>query len=279
MQDPQQALAALAAGPDDAIDLTAAALTLSRVFQPGVDPAASHGELALLSAAAEARVPATGTLLERVAALNTLLFDELGFAGEHEDFYDPRNSFLDQVLVRRRGIPISLSVLYCALAGRLGLPAYGISFPAHFLVRIGRGDGTLVLDAYAGGIALSEQELDRRLADVYGEGAVTIRSHPSLLRPAGKREILVRMLRNLAGIYAGRKDDLQLLSALTAMLNLLPDLPDALHQRGLLFHKLGHAAGALSDLRRFAEVSDDAEQIAAVSPLIHALTSRPQRLH
>jgi regulator of sirC expression with transglutaminase-like and TPR domain len=279
MQDPQQALAALAAGPDDAIDLAAAALTLSRVFQPRVDPAASHGELALLSAAAAARVPPTGTLLERVAALNALLFEDLGFAGEHADFYDPRNSFLDQVLMRRRGIPISLSVLYCELAGRLGLPAYGVSFPAHFLVRIGRGDSTLVLDAYAGGVALSEPELDRRLADVYGEGAVTIRSHPALLRPAGKRETLVRMLRNLAGIYAGRNDDAMLLEALTAMLNLLPDLPDALHQRGLLFHKLGHAAGAVSDLRRFAEVSDDAEQIAALSPLIDSLARRPLRLH
>ena len=279
MQDPQQTLAALGAGPDDVIDLATAALTLSRVFQPDLNIAASQDALDLLTAAARARVAQEGPLLERVVALNTLLFDELGFAGEREDFYDPRNSFLDQVLVRRRGIPISLSVLYCEVARRLGLPAYGVSFPAHFLVRVGRGDGTLVLDPYAGGVALSEPELDRRLADVYGEGAVTIRSHPSLLRPAGKRETLVRMLRNLVGIYQGRNDDAQLLAALTAMLHLMPDLPDALHQRGLLFHKLGHAPAALADLRRFLAVSDQAEQIAAVSPLVDELARRPLRLH
>jgi regulator of sirC expression with transglutaminase-like and TPR domain len=279
MHNPQEALAALAERPDAAIDLAAAALTMSRLFQPQVDAAASLGELDLLAAAARARLPEGDDLVARVAALNSLMFDELGFRGEQDDFYDPRNSFLDQVLLRRRGIPISLSVIYCEVAGRVGLPAYGLSFPAHFLVRVGRGDSMLVLDAYAGGIALPETELDRRLAEVYGEGAVTVRSHPSLLRPAGKRETLVRMLRNLVGIYGARDDKHHLLEALTAMLNLLPDLPDALQQRGLLLRELGHAPAALADLRRFAEVSDDAEQIAAVTPIIEELAERPLRLH
>ena len=279
MDDPQRALAALGRCPDDAIDLGQAALAVSRLFQPQLDPAASLAELDLLAAAARRTIPSHDDLLARVQALNALLFDELGFAGARDDFDDPRNSFLDQVLRRRRGIPISLAVLYCEVARRLGLPARGVSFPAHFLVRVGRGDGVLVLDVYAGGIALPEAELDRRLAAVYGEGAVTIRANPSLLRPASRRETLVRMLRNLAGIYAGRNDDGSLLDALTGMLSLLPDLPDALHQRGLLLRKLGHVPAALADLRRFAEVSDDAEQIAAVAPVIDELSERPMRLH
>ncbi|WP_295882051.1 SirB1 family protein [uncultured Thiohalocapsa sp.] len=279
MDDAQQTFTALGRCPDDTIDLGRAALAISRLFQPQVNVAASVGELDLLAAAARAQVPAEGDLLDRVQRLNELLFGELGFAGERDDFYDPRNSFLDQVLARRRGIPISLSVLYCEVARRLGLPAHGVSFPAHFLVRVGRGNSTLVLDVYSGGIPLPEAELDRRLAEVYGEGAVTVRSYPSLLRPAGRRETLVRMLRNLAGIYAQRGDDANLLEALTAMLNLVPDLPDALHQRGTLLHKLGHAPAALTDLKRFAEVSDDAEQIAAVTPVIEALAQQPLRLH
>jgi regulator of sirC expression with transglutaminase-like and TPR domain len=278
MHDPQQALSALAERPDDAIDLAEAALQLSRVFQPALDIGPSLGELDLLAQAARARMPEAG-FPERLVALNALLFDELGFAGERDDFHDPRNSFLDQVMLRRRGIPISLSVLYCEVASRLGFPVYGVSFPAHFLVRVGRGEQTLVLDPYAGGIVLPEQELDRRLADVYGDGAVTIRSRPSLLRPAGKRETLVRMLRNLVGIYRGRGEDAPLLEALTAMLNLMPDLPEALLQRGMLLHKLGHAPAALSDLRRFTEVSDDAEQIAAVVPVVDELVRHPLRLH
>jgi regulator of sirC expression with transglutaminase-like and TPR domain len=279
MDNPQASLAALGRCPDDAIPMDLAALAVSQLFQRDVDIGASVGELDLLAAAVRGRLPADDALLAQARALNEILFDELGFAGERDDFYDPRNSFLDQVLSRRRGIPISLSVLYCEVARRLGLSAYGVSFPAHFLVRIGRGDSLLVLDVYSGGIALPEAELDRRLAEVYGDGAVTIRSRPSLLRPAGKRETLVRMLRNLAGIYAGRDDEGNLLEALTAMLNLMPDLPDALQQRGLLLRKLGHSPAALADLQRFAQVSDDAEQIAAVAPVIEELTARPMRLH
>lgn len=279
MDDAQQTFAALGRSPDDTIDLAHGALAVSKLFQSGVDVPAAMGELDLLAAAARSRWPTDADLVRQVQALNDLLFDELGFAGERDDFYDPRNSFLDQVLARRRGIPISLSVLYCEVARRLGLPAYGVSFPAHFLVRVGRGNSALMLDVYAGGVALPEAELDRRLADVYGEGAVSIHAYPSLLRPAARREILVRMLRNLVGIYTQRQDDGNQLEALTAMLNLMPDLPDALQQRGMLLHKLGHSPAALADLRRFADVSDDAEQIAAVTPVIEALAGQSLRLH
>jgi regulator of sirC expression with transglutaminase-like and TPR domain len=279
MLSAQHQLAGLATEPDDAIDLCGAALAISSLFQPHIARDASLQRLELLAAAARACVPQEQPLLKQVAALNDLLFDELGFTGNQDDFYDPRNSFLDQVLERRLGIPISLSLVYCEVAGRLGIPAYGVSFPGHFLVRVGRGATALMLDAYAGGVALPEEELDRRLADVYGEDAVTIRSNPSLLRPAGKREILVRMLRNLIGVYRARGDNANLLEALTAALNLAPDLPDELQQRGLLYRELGYAPAALADLRRFAEVADDAEQIAAITPIIDDLAKRPVKLH
>jgi regulator of sirC expression with transglutaminase-like and TPR domain len=126
---------------------------------------------------------------------------------------------------------------------------------------------------------LPEDELDRRLPDVFGEGALTIRSHPALLRPAGKREILVRMLRNLIGVYRARGDAANLLEALTAALNLEPDLPDELRQRGLLYRELGYAPAALADLRRFVEVADDAKQIASVASVIDALADAPLKLH
>lgn len=278
-QTAQQQLAALAGQPDDGIDLCAAALSISRLFQGHVEPAAGAEQLELLAAAARARMPEDPDLLRRVAALNDFLFDELGFAGNRDDFYDPRNSFLDQVLERRLGIPITLSLVYCELAARLDMPAYGVSFPAHFLVRVGRGATALMLDVYAGGVALPEQELDRRLADVYGEGALSIRANPSLLRPAGKRETLVRLLRNLIGVYAARGDHANLLEALTAVLNLAPDLPDELHRRGLLYRELGYAPAALADLRRLVEITDDAQRIAAVTPIIDALAEAPLKLH
>jgi len=276
---PQALLARLARQPDDAIDLADGALAISRLFQPELAIADGSHELDALAAAARLRVPEDAELLDRVAELNAFIFDELGFTGNHEDFYDPRNSFLDQVLVRRLGIPLTLSLIYCEVAGRIGVPAFGVGFPAHFLVRVGRGKTALMLDAYAGGVALPEEELDRRLADVYGEGIFTIRSNPSLLRPAGKREILVRMLRNLIGIYRGRGDSAHVLDGLTALLTLAPDSPDELQERGLLYRDLGYAPAALADLRRFSEVSDEAEQIAAIVPVIEALEQRPIKLH
>ncbi|ESQ13216.1 MAG TPA: hypothetical protein DDY14_16740 [Chromatiaceae bacterium] len=279
MMTAQQQLAALANQTDDQIDLFTAALTISRLFQPDADPAAAADRLDLLTAAARARMPEHTDMLRRVAALNKFLFDDLGFSGNQDDFYDPRNSFLDQVLERRLGIPISLSLVYCELATRLGMSAHGVSFPAHFLVRVGRGATALMLDVYSGGLALAEAELDRRLADVYGQGVVTIRAHPGLLRPAGKREILVRMLRNLIGIYRARGDQANLLEALTAALSLSPDLADELYQRGLLYRELGHAPAALADLRRFVEITDDAEQAASVAPVIESLANAPSRLH
>lgn len=276
---PQALLAALAGQPDEAIDLAGGALAISRLFQSELAVDDGRSELEALAGEARLRVPEAGDLPQQIGKLNAFLFDEVGFAGNQEDFYDPRNSFLDQVLARRLGIPITLAIVYCEVAGRLGLPAFGVGFPAHFLVRVGRGSTALMLDAYAGGVALPEEELDQRLADIYGDGVLTIRSNPSLLRPAGKREILVRMLRNLIGIYRGRGESAPHLEALSALLTLVPDSPDELRERGLLYRDLGYTPAALQDLRRFSDVSDDAEQIAAVSPIIETLEREPVKLH
>jgi len=279
MTNAQQAFAQVARQPDDDIDLAAAALAVSGLFQQSLATSETLASLERLATEANTRVGPQADLFDKVRALNHFLFEEVGFAGNQDDFYDPRNSFLDQVLSRRLGIPITLSMLYIEVAARLGLPAYGVGFPGHFLVRIGRGDTALMLDAYAGGVALPESELDQRLADLYGQGTLSIRSHPALLRPATKREILVRMLRNLTGIYRDRDEHVNRLAALTASLTLAPDLPDELRERGMLYRDLDYAPAALGDLRRFVEVSDDAEQIAAVTQVIDELGGQPMRLH
>lgn len=279
MPSAQETLAALAEQPDAAIDLAAAALAISRLFQPEVATERWLEELDDLASGARTRMRGEAELLGQVAILNEFLFTERGFSGNRDDFYDPRNSFLDQVLARRLGIPISLSLVYVEVATRLGLPARGVGFPAHFLVRVGRGNRALMLDAYAGGIALPEAELDRRLADCFGEGLLSIRSNPALLRPAGKREMLVRMLRNLIGVYRLRGDQANLLEALNAALSLAPDLPDELRERGLLYAALGYDPAAVRDLQRFCAVADNAEEIAAITPIIADLNQRPLRLH
>jgi len=140
----------------------------------------------------------------RARAISDCLFDHLGFAGNTDDYYDPRNSFLCDVLDRRIGIPISLSVLYLEVARRVGVLAQGVNFPGHFLVRVAIEDAWLFLDPYSGGRALTPTDLEALLRKTTNPDAIL---EPSVIAAASKRQILSRMLVNLAGIY-GRHGDL-----------------------------------------------------------------------
>lgn len=279
MRSPQRQLTELAGLPDAAIDLPRGALLISALLQPGLDPELHLRRLESLSIAAVASVARDAPLPERIRALNRFLFVEEGFSGNQEDFYDPRNSFLDQVLERRVGIPITLSLLYVEVARQVGIPAFGVGFPGHYLVRVGEGGATLVLDPFARGLSLGEEDLDQRLADLYGEGALTIRANPALLRAATRRETLVRMLANLKAIYAREGDLQQALIAVNAILTLTPDSADDLRDRGLIYRELGYAPAALEDLRRYGSLSDNAEEIAALAPILAELEAGSMRVH
>ena len=141
-----------------------------------------------------------------MVALNQFLYEDLGYWGNTEDYYDPRNSYLNEVIDRRTGIPITLSILYMELGRRVGLPLEGVSFPGHFLVRLRLRGGTLVLDPFSGGAPQSEDELRSRLKRVIPDGVADNLPASELpldqfLEPATKRQILSRVLRNLKGIY------------------------------------------------------------------------------
>lgn len=144
------------------------------------------------------------TGIGRARAISDWLFDHLGFAPNTNDYYDPRNSFLCDVLDRKMGIPISLSVLYLEVARRVGVLAQGVNFPGHFLVRVAIEDAWLFLDPFAGGRALTPTDLENLLKKTTSPEAVL---EPSVIAAASKRQILSRMLVNLAGIY-GRHGDL-----------------------------------------------------------------------
>ena len=279
MQNAQTHLAELALLPDAAIDLPRGALLISGLLQPDLDPDLHLRRLESLSIAAVSSVPRDAPLTNRIAALNRFMYDQEGFTGNLEDYYDPRNSFLDQVLERRTGIPITLSLVYVELARQVGIPAFGVGFPGHFLVRVGEGGTTLVLDPFARGASLGEEELDRRLADVYGEGALTVRANPAVLRAATRRETLVRMLANLKAIYAREGDLEQALTAVSGILTLVPDSAEDLRDRGLLYRELGYAPAAAADLRRYLNVSDNGKEIAAIEPILAELEDGSVRLH
>jgi regulator of sirC expression with transglutaminase-like and TPR domain len=158
----------------------------------------------------------------RARAISDCLFERLGFCGNTDDYYDPRNSFLADVLDRRTGIPISLSVLYLEVARRIGVLAQGVNFPGHFLVRVAIEDAWLFLDPFAGGRALTPADLEALLKKTTTPDAVL---EPSVIAAASKRQILARMLVNLAGIYGRQGDLVRSLDVLERLAVLEPSNP------------------------------------------------------
>lgn len=278
-QDALSGLNRLAWLPDESIDLLHGALLISELYHPDLDVDLYLRRLEGLAMSAISEIPRDASLVERLTALNRYLFDKEGFSGNMDDYYDPRNSFIDQVLDRRIGIPISLSLIYLEVARQVGIPAFGVGFPGHFLVRIGHGGSTLLIDPFSAGESLDEPELDRRLAEVFGDSLVTVGSHPAFLRIAGKREILVRILANLKAVFMRQTELEYALTAVNGILTLIPDSAENLRDRGLIYRELGYAPAAAADLRRYLSITGNADEAAALAPLIDDLVAQQIRLH
>jgi regulator of sirC expression with transglutaminase-like and TPR domain len=276
--------AELLARDDAEIDLARACLLIAEDVYPGLDVEGYLGELERLAARLRARLaPETGAE-ERVVALNRFLFDELGFSGNAEHYYDPRNSYLNEVLDRRTGIPITLCVLYMEIGRRVGLPLEGVSFPGHFLVRLRLRGATLVLDPFSGGDALSEADLRERLQRVIPEGStggVPVAELPldPFLEPASKRQILARVLRNLKGIYRESDRPQRLLDVLNRTLVVSPEAHNNLRERGLVYQRLECYRAALKDLQDYSALEPEAPDIDDVRSLVLELSARCARLN
>lgn len=252
----------LATAPDEQIPLSWGALVLARDEYPELDLeryAIDMAELAAPIAGGHGVDP-----LDTVRAINRVLYDERGFSGNQADFYDPRNSYLNEVLDRRLGIPITLALLQMDIANRVGLPLRGVSFPGHFLVSLPLDDGLLVLDPFHRGRSIDLDELKARAQPHLGEGEVEEEQISELLSPASNRSILARMLRNLKTLYAEREDWPRALRCADRLLVLEPDHATDLRDRGLLYLEIGHVAGAMRDLGRYLSTSPapaDAEKV------------------
>ncbi len=283
MQAPDP-FAELLARDEAEIDLARACLLIAADAYPGLDVDGYLGEIERLAARLRGRLAPGGGTEERVLALNEFLFDDLGFSGNAGNYYDPRNSFLNEVLDRRTGIPITLSVLYLELGRRIGLELEGVSFPGHFLVRLRVRGAMLVLDPFSGGEALSETNLRERLQRVIPEGAaggVPVDALPldPFLEPANKRQILARLLRNLKGIYREADKPQRLLEVLNRMLVVSPEAHGELRERGLLYHKLECYRAALKDLQEYTALEPEAPDIDDVRAKLVELAARCARLN
>jgi regulator of sirC expression with transglutaminase-like and TPR domain len=261
----------------DDLDLEVGAILIARDEYPTLSVG---GELARLDQLARGLGTSDlGALSpdDAARALTDYLYEQVGFRGNEEAYGDPRNSYLNDVLDRRLGIPISLAVVLLALARRRGVRAYGVSFPGHFLVRVERvRGGPLVLDPFFGGRILPLPEISALLRKTAGVQARLQLGH---LKPAPPRAILVRMLQNLKAAHVGRGDLARALVAATRIVALSPRDPWAVRDRGVLQAQLGSVSGARADLLRYLELTPDAPDAASIRQVLARLPARATSLN
>jgi regulator of sirC expression with transglutaminase-like and TPR domain len=274
--DPFAELAAvLAADPEQRVDLGEAAIWLAADFRPDTTPEPWLAQLDALAEDARRSVQGAWSDEARVRALNQFLFEQQGFHGNQEHYEDPRNSLLPDVLERRTGIPISLSLVYLEIAGRLGLPAEGIGFPGHFLVRYrGRTEDHLV-DAFRGTV-LSEAQIAALLREALGNDAVFRRAQ---LQPISSRDFLVRLVSNLKRHFALARELSSALICCERLLQLRPDEAAEVRDRGLLYEALECWDAARTDLGQFLALRPDDPSAAKVRERLEALEGRESILH
>jgi regulator of sirC expression with transglutaminase-like and TPR domain len=276
--------ARLIADEDARIDLARACLLIAQDAYPELDIERYLGEIERMATRLRARLPQNCGAEERVVALNQFLYDDLGYWGNTDDYYDPRNSYLNEVIERRTGIPITMSILYMELGRRIGLPLEGISFPGHFLVRLPLRGGMLVLDPFAGGAPQSEDELRSRVKRVIPDGVADDLPASELpldqfLEPATNRQILTRVLRNLKGIYRESDKPERMLEVLNRMLLVTPDASAELRDRGYVYQRLECYRAALKDLSDYAEREPDAPDLDEVRSRLMELSALCARLN
>jgi regulator of sirC expression with transglutaminase-like and TPR domain len=255
--------------PDAAIDLVHAALWVAADANPEIDVETCLARVDALAARAGERCGAASRVEERVAALNKLLFDEEQFRGDPADYYNPLNSYLDRVLERRLGIPISLAIVWISVARRIGLPVHGIGLPGHFLARA-EGDAPIFVDCFNRNV-LDRDGCAALLRQAAGDGAEL---QPGMLEPLSNRQVLARALQNLKQIFIGRREFERALTHTEWILLLVPDEPHELRDQGLIYRELECWGAAHESLTRFVELVPNHPDARALRAVLGDLRQR-----
>jgi regulator of sirC expression with transglutaminase-like and TPR domain len=259
--------------PDEQINLAKAALYLAQEEYPDLDPEAYLGKLDAIAQAIQARLPGERYPLKVVQTINQYLYEELGFSGNTDDYYDPRNSYFNDVIDRRKGIPLTLSLLYLEVASRIDFPMVGVGMPGHFVVRPVVKNMEIFIDPFNQGEVLFPEDCEARLTEVFGQ-PVDLR--PEFLEPVDAYYFLARMLTNLKAIYLSRKDINRALSMIERILLIFPDAPMEQRDRGLIYYELERWAEAIPDLENYLSqmpMAQDAEFIRQVLQTIKTIDS------
>jgi len=274
MNDARNQFATIAAR--EPVPLARGALLIAREEYPDLNVDHYMDRLAALAREAEPAVRAGADTVERVQLLSHFLFAEKGFEGNRDNYSDPRNSYLNQVLDRRLGIPITLSIVYLEVGRRLGINLYGVSFPALFLVKAVDDRGELMIDPFCGGTILGLDEIRARLAEIYNQ---PVEVHPAMIKAVGERQILVRVLRNLKEIYSNGSDWPRALSALDRILLLDPRAADEMAERGALYERLECFQAALDDFQSFLSQAPEHPNADTAREAVMRLTRQVARIN
>ncbi|MFE1744993.1 SirB1 family protein [Coleofasciculus sp. H7-2] len=251
--------------PDEQINLAKAALDIAQEEYPDLDPDEYLNALDTMAAEVQERLPAQRYPLRVIQTINRYLYDDLGFTGNNQNYYDPRNSFLNDVIDRRTGIPIALSLVYLEIARRIDFPMVGVGMPGHFLIRPQFENVGIFVDAFHRGEILFEQDCRDRLAKIYQQ---SVQLQATFVEPVSSRRFLTRMLTNLKMIYLNQQELPKALATVERILLLFPDAPMELRDRGLLYFQMGRWAEASQDLNIYLAILPNAEDAGVIRQLL-----------
>lgn len=264
---------------DEGLPLFEAALSIAQDADPDLNLVAFQAEIDTLAEKLRQRLPDDASDMQKLRMLNHYYYNELGFSGNVNDYYHPDNSYLHRVLETRRGIPISLAVLYMELAQQIRLNVHGISFPGHFLMKLSVQSGDIILDPF-NGASLSREELEERI-----EPYILEQDFPddfqltAYLATASARDILVRMLHNLKVLFMQQKNWQHLLDTQQRLLILLPKDMAEVRDRGIAYAHLECPQAALEDLEAYLEQRPYAMDVAEVRAMLPVLRIASKRLN
>lgn len=257
--------------PEPALDLARTALIVAAESDPNVDVDGVIHTLDSWAGELKLRLDPDWNNLQKLARLRSFVFEELGFKGERRDYYNPVNSLLHEVVKNRRGVPLTLSIVFMEIGWRLGIPFEGVGFPGHFMVRLTGEPGDLILDPFEHGCSIHEEDCRRILQEVTG-GALEF--HEDLLASVSKHDMIRRLLHNLKGAYLRLGDDERALSAVERLLLIAPGDAHELRDAGLLLFRLQRYGRALDRLEAYLATKPTPTDVSAVREHIADLRRR-----
>ena len=259
----------LVKAPEPALELARAALLVAAESDPNVDVDARLHTLESWAVELRSRLEPDWNNLQKLARLRRFVFEELGFRGDTRDYYNPSNSLLHEVMERRLGIPLTLSIIFMELGWRIGIPFEGVGFPGHFLVRLTGEPGDLLLDPFKRGMTVREEDCRHMLREATGG---RLEFDDELLASVTKRDMIARLLLNLKGAYLRLNQDAQALAAVDRLLLIHPEDAEEVRDRGLLLFRLQRYGAAYEALSAYLEARRDAPDRETIER--HAATLR-----